>query len=92
MTNDEIQNSYRNILVMLARHYVNIITLSKAIRIQAGIEETPGRKSGLYCHAKVMMKYAHELREVLMENRKEMLEFFGTSNLQLISKQQLRLP
>lgn len=88
----ELENSYRNLMITLARHYMNIITLAKGIRMAAEVETNPGRKSGLYCHSGVMRRYAHELRELLMENRAELRDLFGTSNLMEISKQQLRLP
>lgn len=95
MTNDELNTSYRNLFIMLARHYVNVEQLAQAIRDKA--EEgrgnlQPGALSGLFCHAKVMRKYIHELRELLMEHRVQMVEIFGTHNLTQISKQQLRLP
>lgn len=92
MPTHELEVSYRNLFISLARHYANIITLAKGIRMAAEVEPHPGRKSGLYCHCGVMRRYAHELREVLMESRKELRELFGTTNLIEISKQQLRLP
>lgn len=88
----DLENSYRNIMIQLARHYANIVTLAKGIRMAAEVEPHPGRKSGLYCHCSVMRKYAHELKELLMENKKELYELFGTTNLLEIAKQQLRLP
>lgn len=91
MPTRELEISYRNLFIQLARHYANIVTLAKGIRMAAEKETVPGRKSGLFCHAGVMRKYAHELRELLMENRVELMELFQTTNLIEISKQPLLL-
>lgn len=86
MSDYEIDNRHRNLLVMLARHYVTMITLVKKLRLEAEAETEGGRKSGLYCRARSISKSADLLKEILLEDGKSMRSFFGTLNIRAIAK------
>jgi len=67
-----------------------MITLAKDLKFQAEDEPMSGRKSGLYAYSNAMKKDAYNLKEMLMDDRVAMLQFFGSINLIIIAKQELR--
>lgn len=91
MTDRELLNRYRNVLVMFARHYVTMLQLARNIKAEARNETTGGRISGLFCHARVINRRAAMLKELLMEDQPSLLHFFGTINLHEIAKQSVTL-
>jgi len=91
MTDKELLNRYRNVLVMFARHYVSMIAIAKNIKEDARNETEGGRISGLFCHARVINKRAVMLKELLLEDSDSLRHFFGTINLYEIAKQSVTL-
>lgn len=87
MTEPQLLAAYRNLLIQLAQHYVTMLALTKTYRVNAQKETVPGRISGLYCYARVVSKQSAMLKELLMEDRKSLNHFFGTTNLHVIAKQ-----
>lgn len=91
MTDRELLNRYRNVLVMFARHYVTMLELARNIKADARNETEGGRISGLFCHARVINRRAVMLKELLLEDSASLRHFFGTINLHQIAKQSVTL-
>jgi len=91
MTDSELLNRYRNILVMFARHYVTMLQLAKNIKLDARNETQGGKISGLFCQARVINRRAAMLKDILMEDGASLRHFFGTLNLHEIAKQSVTM-
>lgn len=91
MTDRELLNRYRNVLVMFARHYVTMLQLAKNIKLEAQNESEGGRISGLFCHARAINKRAAMLKDLLLEDGASLRHFFGTLNLHEIAKESVTL-
>lgn len=91
MTDRELLNRYRNVLVMFARHYVTMLNMAKNIKADAQNEKEGGRISGLFCQARVINKRAAMLKEILLDDGASLMHFFGTLNLHEIAKQSVTL-
>lgn len=88
---EQLLNCYRTTLISLARHYTAMLDKAGRIRMDASHEPSPGRRAGLFCNANVMSKNAARLREVLEQDKAIMNFIFGTSNLQRIAKETIKV-
>lgn len=87
MTDKELLDRYKNVLIIFARHYVTMLELAKNIKADAQNESHGGKISGLFCQARVINRRAAMLKEILLEDGASLRHFFGTLNLHEIAKQ-----
>lgn len=86
MSESELIERYRQLLITLARQYVNMIDLAGKLKIAAEKEEGGGKKSGLYCRSRTISRTASILKGLLLEDGASLRLFFGTLNLHTIAK------
>lgn len=85
MTNAQLVDRYRNLLIHLAKTRESLRLHVAVLRAQALSEQSPGRKAGLGCRANAVSDAASKLQFALSRNRDAMRHMFGTTKLEEVA-------
>lgn len=91
MTNRELADRYRNLLISLCQYHQGMINRASRMAEASQIEETLGRRLGLRAKVKTIYSQAWLLQVIIHRNKAALKFFFQRTDIESIASEQILL-